>query len=310
MKKVVEWIRRIEKYFLALLVLSISFFSIGQILLRRFARVPLWIDPCINILVVWTAFIAAGVVTYEASHIKIDIVGRFVKGVWKKVVYGFISLFGSLASSLFMVLFVVYLTVIEYLSKVSTQGNDALIHTLFLAVIPWGFLVMAVRMINMMCADFHSVAVLAGKKPDSSLFKMIFVVFNAIFMIATVIFYLNKGNVQCLILSICSLLLTVIFAVMQFIKKSSKLTPVISMICGLVILALFVFQMIEIIDVNYQAKVTRELFDITDAKLNAMYILPTLSFFFGWLSLVVPFGEYLRDIYPEIEEVVVEEDAK
>ena len=44
MKKVVEWIRRIEKYFLALLVLGISFFSIGQILLRRFFRVPLWMD--------------------------------------------------------------------------------------------------------------------------------------------------------------------------------------------------------------------------------------------------------------------------
>ena len=82
MKKVVEWIRRIEKYFLALLVLSISFFSIGQILLRRFARVPLWIDPCINILVVWTAFIAAGVVTYEPSHIKIDIVGLACCNSW------------------------------------------------------------------------------------------------------------------------------------------------------------------------------------------------------------------------------------
>ena len=115
MKKVVEWIRRIEKYFLALLVLGISFFSIGQILLRRFFRVPLWMDSCINLLVVWTAFIAAGVVTYEASHIKIDIIGRFVKGVWKKIVYGFVSLFGSLASSLFMVLFIVYMTVIEYL---------------------------------------------------------------------------------------------------------------------------------------------------------------------------------------------------
>lgn len=310
MKKVVEWIRRIEKYFLALLVLSISFFSIGQILLRRFARVPLWVDPCINILVVWTAFIAAGVVTYEASHIKIDIIGRFVKGIRKKLVYGFISLFGSLASSLFMVLFVVYLTVIEYLSKVSTQGTDALIHTLLLAVIPWGFLVMTVRMINMMCADFHSVTVLARKKPDSSLFKNIFVVLNVAFMIVTLVLYINKGNIFGLILSICSLLSAVNFAVMQFVKKSSKLTSSVGVICGLVILMLFVFQIMQVIDVNYQAKVTRELFDITDAKLNAMYILPTLSFFFGWLSLVIPFSEYLRDIYPEIEEVVVEEDAK
>ncbi len=310
MKKVVEWIRRIEKYFLAFLVFGISFFSIGQILLRRFFRVPLWMDSCINLLVVWTAFIAAGVVTYEASHIKIDIIGRFVKGVWKKVVYGFISLFGGLASSLFMVLFVVYLTVIEYLSKVSVQGADALIHTLLLVVIPWGFFVMAIRMINMMCADFYDATIFIRKKTESSMFKILSVIIVAIFLVINILIYISSNNILCLILSICALLLTVIFGLMSAMKKNLKVSAVISTACGVVILALFVMQMFEIINVNYQAKVTREMFDLTDATLNAMYILPTLSFFLGWLSVVLPFAGKMRLIYPEIAEVANKEIEK
>ncbi len=307
MKKVVGYIRRAEKYLLALLVLGISFFSVGQILLRRFLRVPLWMDSCINILVVWTAFIAAGVVTYEASHIKIDIIGRFAKGTWKKLVYGFISLFGGVASSLFMVLFIVYLTVIEYLSKVSVQGTNALIHTLLLVVIPWGFLVMAVRMINMMCADFQEAAVLISKKNDSSLFKILFTVANIFFLAVNISVYITKGSVFCLCLSVCALLLTFVFGVMSVVKATPKLTAVLSIISGIIIITLFVTQVIEVIYVNYQAKVTRNFFDITDAILNKMYILPTLSFFFGWLSVVVPFSGWLREIYPEPTEIAGEE---
>lgn len=310
MKKVVEWIRRIEKYFLALLVLGISFFSIGQILLRRFFRVPLWMDSCINLLVVWTAFIAAGVVTYEASHIKIDIIGRFVKGVWKKIVYGFVSLFGSLASSLFMVLFIVYLTVIEYLSKVSAQGTDALIHTLLLVVIPWGFFVMAIRMINMMCADFHEAAVLIRKKPESSMLKILSMIIVAVFLVVNIFIYLSNSRILGLVFSICALLSAVIFMITAAVKKSPKITTAMGIVCGVIILALFVVQMFEIININYQAKVTRELFDFTDAKLNAMYILPTLSFFSGWLVMMIPFSGKLRDIYPEVTEVANEEVEK
>lgn len=307
MKKVVEWIRRIEKYFLALLVFGISFFSIGQIILRRFARVPLWMDSCINILVVWTAFIAAGVVTYEASHIKIDIVGRFVKGVWKKVVYGFISLFGGLASSLFMVLFIVYLTVIEYLSKVSTHGTGALIHTLLLVVIPWGFMIMAIRMINMMNADFHEVALITRKKPDSSLIKVLFAIVTDVFLIANVCIYAGNGKVLCLVLSVCALLLTLAFTLMSVMKKNHKILAAVSVVSGVIIYALFAVQVIELIEINYQVKVTRELFKLTDSKLNTMYILPTLSFFLGWLAIVIPFGKEMRSIYPEVVEVADEE---
>lgn len=310
MKKVVEYIRRVEKYLLALLVLGISFFSVGQILLRRFFRVPLWMDSCINILVVWTAFIAAGVVTYEASHIKIDIIGRFAKGIWKKLVYGFISLFGGMASSLFMVLFIVYLTVIEYLSKVASQGTSALIHTLLLAVIPWGFFVMAIRMINMMCADFQEAAVLISKENDSSLFKILFTVANVLFLAASIFVYIKKGSILCLCLSICALLMTFAFGVMSVMKAAPKRAAVLSIISGAVIIVLFIIQVFEIVDVNYQAKVTRDLFDITDAVLNKMYILPMLSFFFGWLSVTVPFGSCMREIYPEPTEVIVEEAVK
>lgn len=304
MKKIVEYIRRIEKYLLALLVLGISFFSIGQILLRRFLRVPLWMDSCINILVVWTAFIAVGVVTYEASHIKIDIIGRFVKGICKKLIYGFISLFGAVASSLFMVLFIVYLTVIEYLSKVAAQGTDALIHTLLLAVIPWGFFVMSLRMINMMCADFQEVAT------NSSLFKILFSELNAVFLTVNIFIYFTKGGALCLCLSICALLLTITFGVMSAAKAAQKPAAAVSIISGAIIIALFIMQIIEVIDVNYQAKITRDLLDVTNAKLNKMYILPTLSFFFGWLSVVVPFGSYLREIYPESAESAGEEAAQ
>lgn len=310
MKKVVECIRRVEKYLLALLVLGISFFSIGQILLRRFFRVPLWMDSCINILVVWTAFIAAGVVTYEASHIKIDIIGRFAKGTLKKIVYGFISLFGGITSSLFMVLFIVYLTVIEYLSKVTTAGTNALIHTLLLVVIPWGFFVMAIRMTNMMCADFQEAANLISKKNNSPMFKILFAVANVLFLAASIFVYIKKGSALCLCLSICALLLTIVFGVMTAMKSAPKQTAVVSIVSGVVILVLFVMQVIEVVDVNYQAKVTRDLFDITDAVLNKMYILPTLSFFFGWLSVVAPFGGYMREIYPEPTEAIKEETAQ
>lgn len=310
MKKIVGYIRRIEKYLLALLVLGISFFSIGQILLRRFLRVPLWMDSCINILVVWTTFIAAGVVTYEASHIKIDIIGRFVKGIQKKFVYGFISLFGAMVSSFFMTLFIVYLTVIKYLSNVAAQGTDALIYTLRLVIIPWGFFVMSIRMINMMCADFQEAAIFISGKNDSSLFKILFSITNAFFLGTSIFMYFTKGDVLCLCLSICALLLTITFGVMSAVKAAQKQVGAISIVSGIIIIALFIIQIIEIIDVNYQVKVTGDLLDVTDTELNKMYILPTLSFFFGWLSVVVPFGGYLRDIYPESVESVGEEVAR
>lgn len=309
MKKIVGYIRRIEKYLLALLILGISFFSVGQIVLRRFLRVPLWMDSCINILVVWTAFIAAGVVTYEASHIKIDIIGRFVKGSRKKLVYGFISLFGALTSSLFMTLFIVYLIVIKYLSNVATQGTDALIYTLRLVIIPWGFFVMSIRMICMMCADFQDAAVFISKKNDSSLFKILFSITNALFLGASIFMYL-KGNVLCLCLNICALLLTITFGVLSAAKVAQKQACAISIVSGIIIIALFIVQLIEIIDVNYKVKVTGDLLSVTDAELNKMYIVPALSFFFGWLSIVAPFGSRLRDIYPESAESAGEEAAQ
>lgn len=76
-----DYIGRIERVCIVLLLSSMILVAFAQILLRNFLATGIaWGDALIRNLVVWVGFIGASLATKENKHITIDVVSHWVSG--------------------------------------------------------------------------------------------------------------------------------------------------------------------------------------------------------------------------------------
>ena len=84
MKKVLNVIDDIVKYFLVLLVAAISILGMYQVVGRLFGRVPAWVEELI--LFVWASCVGAAVGVKEHIHIGIDVLVNLLPQIGRRII--------------------------------------------------------------------------------------------------------------------------------------------------------------------------------------------------------------------------------
>ncbi|HBD92939.1 MAG: hypothetical protein A2015_13390 [Spirochaetes bacterium GWF1_31_7] len=306
--KVTGFIRKIEKYFLVIVLSLMIGLSCLQIFLRTFFKAITWFDMFLNYSVLWAAMIAAGIVTYETSHIKIDLVGRFTKGKIKESVYTFTSFFAGMVSTILMIIFLVYILVVEYFSKTGSSG-PASQKWLLLMILPVGFLIIAVRFFNQMLTYNYD---LTGKRVMGVINAVLSILIPSVIVVGVfVLLYGNKamlqavlylGEVKILYMIITISIIVSVTAIISLINsifwKKPRLTYYLSSVPGLYYTVLFFYFIIQFIDLNIRSKLNNEMILFSNSQLNFLYGIPALLFFLAHYSLFYPFSNYLLKVYP------------
>ena len=86
MKKVLNVIDDIVKYFLVLLVAAISILGMYQVIGRLFGRVPAWVEELIRFLFVWASCVGAAVGVKEHIHIGIDVLVNLPPQIGRRII--------------------------------------------------------------------------------------------------------------------------------------------------------------------------------------------------------------------------------
>ena len=86
MKKVLNVIDDIFKYFLVLLVAAISILGMYQVVGRLFGRVPAWVEELIRFLFVWASCVGAAVGVKEHIHIGIDVLVNLLPQIGRRII--------------------------------------------------------------------------------------------------------------------------------------------------------------------------------------------------------------------------------
>ena len=86
MKKVLNVIDDIVKYFLVLLVAAISILGMYQVVGRLFGHVPAWVEELIRFLFVWASCVGAAVGVKEHIHIGIDVLVNLLPQIGRRII--------------------------------------------------------------------------------------------------------------------------------------------------------------------------------------------------------------------------------
>ena len=86
MKKVLNVVDDIVKYFLVLLVAAISILGMYQVVGRLFGRVPAWVEELIRFLFVWASCVGAAVGVKEHIHIGIDVLVNLLPQICRRII--------------------------------------------------------------------------------------------------------------------------------------------------------------------------------------------------------------------------------
>ena len=86
MKKVLNVIDDIVKYFLVLLVAAISILGMYQVVGRLFGHVPVWVEELIRFLFVWASCVGAAVGVKEHIHIGIDVLVNLLPQIGRRII--------------------------------------------------------------------------------------------------------------------------------------------------------------------------------------------------------------------------------
>lgn len=156
-KKLTTLFRKIETGTLIFLLSLIVLVSGSQIILRNFFQAIDWFDPLLKYAVLWIGMIAAGIATYENKHIKIDIVGRLVKGRKKSIVYAVTNIFASIFSLILFFTFLLYIIKIEYPSS-DPPPFLGIKRWILLLILPVSFFTMFVRFLESSVRNVYNFA--------------------------------------------------------------------------------------------------------------------------------------------------------
>jgi len=134
---------QMENWILVLILFSMIFIAVMQILLRNFFGFGvIWAETLVKVLVLWTALIGAMVATRQGKHINIDIITRYASEKIKSVVTALVNLLTAIICAIVTYYSVVFV-VIEY-----EDGSPAFANVpnwLCEAIIPIAFFIMGVR---------------------------------------------------------------------------------------------------------------------------------------------------------------------
>ena len=86
MKKVLNVIDDIVKYFLVLLVAAISILGMYQVVGRLLGHVPAWVEEMIRFLFVWASCVGAAVGVKEHIHIGIDVLVNLLPQIGRRII--------------------------------------------------------------------------------------------------------------------------------------------------------------------------------------------------------------------------------
>lgn len=86
MKKVLNVIDDIVKYFLVLLVAAISILGMYQVVGRLFGHVPAWVEELIRFLFVWASCVGAAVGVKDHIHIGIDVLVNLLPQIGQRII--------------------------------------------------------------------------------------------------------------------------------------------------------------------------------------------------------------------------------
>ncbi len=86
MKKVLNVIDDIVKYFLVLLVAAISILGMYQVVGRLLGHVPAWVEEMIRFLFVWASCVGAAIGVKEHIHIGIDVLTNLLPKLGQRIV--------------------------------------------------------------------------------------------------------------------------------------------------------------------------------------------------------------------------------
>ena len=86
MKKVLNVIDDIVKYFLVLLVAAISILGMYQVVGRLLGHVPAWVEELIRFLFVWASCVGAAVGVKEHIHIGIDVLVNLLPQIGRRII--------------------------------------------------------------------------------------------------------------------------------------------------------------------------------------------------------------------------------
>lgn len=82
-EKLLDILGKIEDYLLALVLFVALSMSFLQIIIRNFAGFSIiWLDPAVNVLVLWLAFLGASAAARKQKHISMDALSRLMPGRW------------------------------------------------------------------------------------------------------------------------------------------------------------------------------------------------------------------------------------
>ena len=137
----------LERAVLVLLFSAMILLSFTQVVLRNFFSVGiLWADPLLRNGVLWLGFIGASLATREDKHIRIDLLGRFLRPGAAKAVATVTDLFMlgvclllAAASRTFV------LNEMEFQDTLVTIGDFAVPSWWSQVILPAGFLLISLR---------------------------------------------------------------------------------------------------------------------------------------------------------------------
>lgn len=147
--------RKFETLLLIIFLSLIIVISGLQIILRNFFQAVDWFDMFLKYSVLWIGMIAAGIATYQNKHIKIDLIGRFIKGRKKSVIYGIANLFAMTVCFTLFISFIIYIITIEYPSS-DPPPFLGIKRWILLIILPISFLTMSIRFMESLIKNIYN----------------------------------------------------------------------------------------------------------------------------------------------------------
>jgi TRAP-type C4-dicarboxylate transport system permease small subunit len=158
-RKLNEWIGKIEGYLLTAILVVMIGLAFGQVILRNFFDTGItWADAFVRHLVLWVGFIGASVATKEDGHLAMDLVSRFLPDWLRKPTAMFVH-----AASAFVC---ACLTHAAYKFFLAEKESSALLmpgvpNYWAVSIIPIGFALMTLRFALKIIPDIQAL----GKGP-------------------------------------------------------------------------------------------------------------------------------------------------
>jgi TRAP-type C4-dicarboxylate transport system permease small subunit len=139
------WLRRIEDWLLAALVLLLVVLAGAQIILRDFFQTGLaFADPLMRQLVLWTGMLGALAAVRDDKHIALDVLQRFVPPLWQKVAR-FLTLGFAAVLCALLAYYGYRMVQIDYAGATPSGAFTSVPAWTLEVILPLGFALMALR---------------------------------------------------------------------------------------------------------------------------------------------------------------------